>query len=94
MSIKYATGRDDIIYVPATTLYGGLWMGDESSKPTVMVNVLQPNKVHEIMNFYTVMAGGVGISSSFFEFATTQLPPLTDFKALIFIIYYGLIMAW
>ncbi|XPS68194.1 hypothetical protein M3J09_000484 [Ascochyta lentis] len=58
-----------------------------------MVNIRNPNKVNEMMNFFTVMAAGIGISTSYFEFARNQLPPRVDVKALVFIVYYGLIVA-
>lgn len=92
MTAKYGEGIAD--YTPYTTLSGGLWLGDDTSKPTVLVNIGAPYKVTELMNFYTVMSSGIGISSSFFPFASTKIPNLTDMKALIFVIYYGLIMAW
>lgn len=79
---------------PYTTLRGGMWMGSKDTKPTVMVNVRQSNMVNQIMNLFTVMASGVGISSSYYEFASTKIPELYDLKAMIFIIYFGLIMAW
>ena len=79
---------------PYTTLRGGLWMGSKDTKPTVMVNVRQSNMVNQIMNLFTVMASGVGISSSYYEFASTKIPELYDLKAMIFIIYFGIIMAW
>jgi len=69
-------------------------MGSNNSEPTVMVNVRRPSAVNQIMNLYTIMASGVGISSSYYGFATTAIPALLDFKALIFIVYYGLIMSW
>ena len=86
--------NDDMSSSTVTTLSGGLWMGDDTSKPTVMVNIRQPTKVNQIMNFYTVMAGGIGISTSFYEFATTQIPELKNLKVMMFVIIYGLIMAW
>jgi hypothetical protein len=69
-------------------------MGDSTSKPAVMVNIRSPMKVNQIMNFYTVMSSGVGVSSSYYEFASTKIPNLMELKAFIFIVYYGLIMAW
>lgn len=91
-STRYNVGATN--YSPWTTLAGGFWMGSDTSKPTVMVNIRQPDAVNQMMNFYTNMAGGVGISSSYYGFATTSIPALMDFKAIIFIVYYGLIMAW
>ncbi|KAF1926840.1 P-loop containing nucleoside triphosphate hydrolase protein [Didymella exigua CBS 183.55] len=80
-------------FSPFTTLAGGIWMGSDTSKPTVMVNIRQGPLVNQMMNFYTVMASGVGISSSYYEFASTRIPVTYDMKALIFIVYYGLVMA-
>jgi hypothetical protein len=91
MSAKWNYGGN---YSPYTRLSGGLWMGDESSKPAVLVNIARPSRVAQIMNFYTVMAGGVGISAAFDEFATTRIPNLSDNRALMFVVYYGLIMSW
>ncbi|KAJ8113658.1 hypothetical protein OPT61_g4255 [Boeremia exigua] len=90
-SAKYNVGVED--YSPWTTLSGGIWMGSDTSKPTIMVNIRRPELVSQMMNFHTVMASGVGISSSYYGFATTKIPELIDYNALIFIVYYGLIMA-
>lgn len=84
----------DIDYMPPTSLRGGIWIGDENSKPTVMVNVRQADEVSRILNFFDVVMSGVPISSSYYKFATIDIPLLYDFKALMFIVYYGLIMAW
>jgi ATP-binding cassette subfamily A (ABC1) protein 3 len=47
-----------------------------------------------MLNFYNNLVGGVGISASYDEFAVTVIPDLIDISPLMFIIYYGLIMAW
>lgn len=83
-----------IQYSAYATLSGGFWMGSEDSEPTVMINVRNSMKTNQIMNFYTIMASGVGISSSYYEFASTRIPDLFDLKAMIFTIYFGLIMSW
>lgn len=95
VSEKYSSysygGRD---YSPYTTIKGGMWMGTKDTEPTVMVNMRQAREVNKMMNFYNIMAGGVGISSSYYEFASTRIPELYDLKPMIFIVYFGLIMAW
>ncbi|KAH6642349.1 hypothetical protein C7974DRAFT_99830 [Boeremia exigua] len=90
-SAKYNVGISD--YSPWSTLTGGFWMGSNDSEPSVLVNIRRPDAANQMMNFYSVMASGIGISSSYYEFATTNIPVLIDFNALIFIVYYGLIMA-
>jgi ATP-binding cassette subfamily A (ABC1) protein 3 len=79
---------------PATGILGGIWIGDNSSKPTILVDIVQPASVLSMLNFYNTMASGVGISASYYEFAATTIPNLIDTTPLTFIIYYGLIMAW
>jgi hypothetical protein len=69
-------------------------MGDSSSKPTILGDISSSVAMQQILNFYNVMAGGVGISGSYDEFATITIPVLIDTDPLTFIIYYGLIMAW
>ena len=88
---RYSSGQK---YSPFASISGGFWMGSNDSAPTVMVNIRQPNLAARIMNFYTVMASGVGISSSYYGFAVTKLQKLIELKAMIFIVYYGLIMSW
>lgn len=88
---RYSGGQD---YSPYASISGGFWMGSKDSAPTVMINIRQPNLAARIMNFYTVMASGVGISSSYYSFASTRIPSLIDLKAMIFIVYFGLIMSW
>jgi ATP-binding cassette subfamily A (ABC1) protein 3 len=77
-----------------TTIRGGVWMGDEKSSPTVLVNVRTTQSSNQMLNMYNILTSGVGISSSYYSFATTKIPSLVDIKPLMFIIYYGLIMAW
>ncbi|KAF1939205.1 P-loop containing nucleoside triphosphate hydrolase protein [Clathrospora elynae] len=86
----YYDGSDS--YVPYTSIRGGIWMGDETSKPTVLVNVLRLDSVTQMPNFITIMTTGVPISVAYYRFATTIIPGLINFKVLMFIVYYGLIM--
>ncbi|KAI4612446.1 hypothetical protein J4E80_007179 [Alternaria sp. BMP 0032] len=78
---------------PTTELRGGIWMGDSSTNPTIMGDISGGAAMQQMLNFYNVMAGGVGISSSYNEFASTVIPSLMASDATMFIIYYGLIMA-
>jgi ATP-binding cassette subfamily A (ABC1) protein 3 len=77
-----------------TTLKGGVWMGDDNSKPTVLVKAQSVNSPNQMLNVFNVMKSGVKISGSYYSFASTSIPALVDMKPLMFIIYYGLIMAW
>jgi ATP-binding cassette subfamily A (ABC1) protein 3 len=77
-----------------TTLNGGVWMGDDSSKPTVLVRAQSVNSPNQMLNVLNVMKSGVKISASYYSFASTKIPELIDLNPLMFIIYYGLIMAW
>jgi ATP-binding cassette subfamily A (ABC1) protein 3 len=79
---------------PITEIRGGIWMGDSSTNPTIMGDISGGAAMQEMLNFYNVMAGGVGISSSYNEFASTVIPTLIASEPLGFIIYYGLIMTW
>jgi ATP-binding cassette subfamily A (ABC1) protein 3 len=81
-------------YTPLTTLYGGVWVGDGSSKPTVLAPLRQLTYATEMTNFLTILTTGVPISVAYDGFAETQIPNLINFEALMFIIYYGLIMCW
>jgi ATP-binding cassette subfamily A (ABC1) protein 3 len=77
-----------------TTIKGGVWMGDENSSPTVLVNVRSTQSSSQMLNMYNILTSGVGISGSYYSFATTKIPSLINIKPLMFIIYFGLIMAW
>jgi ATP-binding cassette subfamily A (ABC1) protein 3 len=94
ISIQNSAYSSSEQYSPYASINGGFWMGSKDSEPTVMVNIRQPRLVSRMMNFYTVMASGVGISSSYYAFATTRIPSLIDLKPMIFIVYFGLIMSW
>ncbi|KAF2024589.1 P-loop containing nucleoside triphosphate hydrolase protein [Setomelanomma holmii] len=80
-------------YQPYTTIDGGVWMGDEKSEPTVLVNARRVDSSNHMLNMFNVMRSGVPISASYYSFAQTKIPSLIDTKPLMFIIYYGLIMA-
>ncbi|KAH7411590.1 hypothetical protein DE146DRAFT_241928 [Phaeosphaeria sp. MPI-PUGE-AT-0046c] len=85
--------RGSISNTPYSTLNGGVWLGDAQSPPAVLVNARRIDPASSMMNMYTVMAGGVGISSSYYSFASIAIPELIDIKPLMFIVYFGLIMA-
>jgi ATP-binding cassette subfamily A (ABC1) protein 3 len=87
-------GSSQSSYTPPTTIEGGIWMGDEGSSPTILVNMGSTRSSNQMLNMYNILTSGVGISASYYSFATTKIPSLIDVKPLMFIIYYGLIMAW
>lgn len=91
-SARYAS--QSMEYAPYTNIKGGIWMGDRSSKPTILVNARTTASPNQILNWFNVMSSGVGVSASYYEFAETKIPSLIDIQPLMFIIYYGLIMAW
>lgn len=88
---RYGRASDDSAY---STLDGGIWLGDENSKPTVMATVRQVSVISQMMNLFNVLSSGVPISASNSRFAITRIPSLINFDVLMFIIYYGLIMCW
>lgn len=88
---RYTTDDDDQSY---TTIRGGIWLGDETSKPTVLATVRQVDIISQMLNFLNVLSSGIPISASNSRFATTEIPSLIDFNVLMFIVYYGLIMCW
>lgn len=87
-------GRNILGYVPYASLAGGIWLGDAKTPPAVLVNARNVDGASQMLNMYNVMAGGVGISSSYYSFASIKVPDLINLKPLMFIIYFGLIMAW
>ncbi|KAH8716914.1 hypothetical protein GQ44DRAFT_829766 [Phaeosphaeriaceae sp. PMI808] len=80
-------------YSPFTTIDGGIWMGDEKTRPTLLVNARRVDSSNQILNIYNIMANRVPIAASYYPFARTTIPSLIDIKPLMFIIYYGLIMS-
>jgi ABC-type multidrug transport system ATPase subunit len=71
---------------------GGAWLADP---PTIMFNV-QRNWGHGdllMQNFLNIALSGVPISAAHSSFPETDLPDTYDFKAILFLVYYGLIMA-
>jgi ATP-binding cassette subfamily A (ABC1) protein 3 len=85
-------GCDD--FTPLTTLNGGIWVGDGKTKPTVLAHLQQLLYATEMTNFLSILTTGVPISVAYEGFAETEIPNLINFEALMFIIYYGLIMCW
>ncbi|KAH7372040.1 hypothetical protein BKA66DRAFT_180011 [Pyrenochaeta sp. MPI-SDFR-AT-0127] len=79
-------------YTPWTTIKGGIWLGDETSKPTALVHVQQIELISQMINFLNLMTNGVPIATAYQRFASTAIPSLIDFTPLMFIVYYGLIM--
>ncbi|CAO2648284.1 Nn.00g075510.m01.CDS01 [Neocucurbitaria sp. VM-36] len=79
-------------FSPYTTIRGGIWLGDEESRPKVMANVRKIDSFSQMTNFIDLIFSNVPISTAYDKFATTAIPNLVDFTPLMFIIYYGLIM--
>jgi hypothetical protein len=94
LASQYSSMRSNSGYSPYTTLKGGIWLGDEKTAPTLLVNARSPTSPNQMLNMYNVLTTGVGVSASYYAFAATEIPSLIDIKPLMFIIYYGLIMAW
>lgn len=70
---------------------GGLWMGDDGA--IVAANVESPREVVIMLNFLDNIVTGVPIAAGYSYFPTETPPPIYNFRPLIFIVYYGLIMA-
>lgn len=70
---------------------GGLWLAD--GEQTVVVPVQQANSASQMLNFFNVMLSGVNISSGYSQFGDQQMPDVFEYKPLLFMIYYGLILA-
>lgn len=70
---------------------GGLWMGDEG--PLVATDVQSAEDTSRMLNFLDNLITGVPISMGFSAFATQEFPEIYSANPLMFIIYYGLIMA-
>ncbi|KAF2471432.1 P-loop containing nucleoside triphosphate hydrolase protein [Lindgomyces ingoldianus] len=70
--------------------WGGIWVGD---KPTIAFNVWEANSGVKFNNLINNYLSNVPISAGYGEFPFTQLPSVYDIKPLMFMLYYGLIMA-
>ncbi|PVH98722.1 P-loop containing nucleoside triphosphate hydrolase protein [Periconia macrospinosa] len=70
---------------------GGIWLGDDN--PTVYTLVTGAGYTQQMMNFFNNLASGVPISSYYQKFADQTIPAFLDYKPLIFLLYYGLILA-
>ncbi|CAI6329350.1 unnamed protein product [Periconia digitata] len=74
-----------------STIDGGLWLGDD--KPTIFSLVTSASKTQQMLNFFNNIMGGVPISSFYMKFGEQEMPAYLDVKPIIFLIYYGLILA-
>ncbi|KAJ4347964.1 uncharacterized protein N0V89_009336 [Didymosphaeria variabile] len=70
---------------------GGIWMGNDGA--IVAANVQASDDVLIMLNFLDNIVTGVPISAGYSPFPTEQPPEIYDYRPLIFIVYYGLIMA-
>ncbi|KAF2728683.1 P-loop containing nucleoside triphosphate hydrolase protein [Polyplosphaeria fusca] len=71
-------------------MLGGIWLGDT---PTLAYEGSYPMYSSALHNLMNILLTGVPISSGQASFAWQTSPSVFDFKALIFMVYYGLIMA-
>jgi ATP-binding cassette subfamily A (ABC1) protein 3 len=74
----------------ASAVYGGIWVGEN---PTIAYNSWNVNIGVRTQNFLNNYLSNVPISATYSSFVMTDIPVVYDLKALMFIIYYGLIMA-
>jgi ATP-binding cassette subfamily A (ABC1) protein 3 len=75
----------------AASINGGLWLGDDD-EPVIFINVLA-NQASNMLNLLTNIVSGVDISTGYYQFGQQQMPPVYDVKPMLFMSYYGLIMA-
>jgi ATP-binding cassette subfamily A (ABC1) protein 3 len=75
----------------AANLAGGLWLGDDNAP--VVFSSARAVVATRMLNLLNNILSGVGISASYDEFDEQVLPTTFDVKAVLFVIYYGLIMA-
>ncbi|KAF2494982.1 P-loop containing nucleoside triphosphate hydrolase protein [Lophium mytilinum] len=72
---------------------GGIFMSDP---PTVAYSISYDHNGYDgvfVLNMLNILVGGVSISTGFADFQQISMPDIVDFRALTFIIYFGLIMA-
>ncbi|KAJ4289655.1 hypothetical protein N0V90_010984 [Kalmusia sp. IMI 367209] len=86
--------RSDVSYTDYQDVQvnGGLWMGT-GDEAIVAANVQAADDMVNMLNFLDNMITGVPISTGYSEFATQTTPDIFLYEPLMFIIYYGLIMA-
>jgi ATP-binding cassette subfamily A (ABC1) protein 3 len=70
---------------------GGIWLGDDEA--IVAANVQYSDKVAIMLNFLENIVTGVPIAAGYSAFPTETPPSIYTGGALIFVVYYGLIMA-
>ncbi|KAF2688847.1 P-loop containing nucleoside triphosphate hydrolase protein [Lentithecium fluviatile CBS 122367] len=70
---------------------GGLWLEDEN-EPVVVVSS-RADQAMEVMNLLNNMVSDVNISTGYSQFGDQTMPEIYDFKPILFMIYYGLILA-
>ncbi|KAF1967338.1 P-loop containing nucleoside triphosphate hydrolase protein [Bimuria novae-zelandiae CBS 107.79] len=70
---------------------GGLWMGDDGA--IIAANVAAADYMAYMLNFLDNIVTGVPISTGYSQFAIQETPEIFKTNPLMFMIYYGLIMA-
>jgi ATP-binding cassette subfamily A (ABC1) protein 3 len=68
---------------------GGIWLGEE---PTVL-SYPGVGSAQSLVNLFNVLDSGVPISSAYKMFGTQDMPSRINFKVMVFILYYSLILA-
>jgi ATP-binding cassette subfamily A (ABC1) protein 3 len=81
---------DSPYYGDREFVYGGVWLGDSPTISFLAEDALFGLQVQNMMN---ILLSGVPISAAYSNFSWKNFPLLYDFRALEFIIYFGLIMA-
>ena len=78
----------------ATVSPGGFWLGDDTSKPTFawLADPWNFEKSLEVQNILNNMLLDGRIVASFSEFDVPDQPIIFDFAAIIFAIYYSLVL--
>lgn len=89
----YGTGPDHISYedYERAQISGGLWMGDEI--PIVAADGQSIEGTSSMLSFLDNLITGVPISTGYIGFASQVFPDIYSANPLMFVVYYGLIMA-
>ncbi|KAF2660232.1 P-loop containing nucleoside triphosphate hydrolase protein [Lophiostoma macrostomum CBS 122681] len=76
--------------IGSSDVLGGIWLGDT---PTVLYHVESPWYGLYMQNILNVALSNVPIAAEYSTFPSTSMPRVYDLKVLMFMIYFGLIMA-
>lgn len=84
----YSSSYDDYL---KNRIDGGLWMGDDG--PIVAADAQVTYDYSRMASFLDNLLSDVPISTGYSPFATQEFPEIYDARPLMFMVYYGLIMA-